>query len=391
MIRARAEPFVATALLAVDGDGNQIVSVHCKRTYAFDGRGRCRLSDYQAPFFEPVTPPEGPWHSELDVWPSKRGTDLIVHARAYGGGSGRASASICVTDRTLTYAVSGDRKVLYRGQGAVAFSEPQPFDAMAITYENAYGGSDRLVPIAAREMLRDVFGCDATCYPRNTVGKGYVVVESRDAIDGLPLPNIEHPQQLLTPERLIIRDPLLWWRQPLAWSCDWFDRSWYPRCSFFGTLPQGMPDDDRTLSEVELGWVEAGQRARIEGQAVDDLLDNRYFSAASPGLVLPFMRGDESIAFGGMTPDGDFVLTLPGVRPKMKVRFDGRTHDVDPVPNRILIDVDQRHLSIVWHGAWRTPRLLPERFPTLGDTVAMELEDVDAWVDGVPIPKDGAE
>jgi hypothetical protein len=47
-------------------------------------------------------------------------------------------------------------------------------------------------------------------------------------------------------------------------------------------------------------------------------------------------------------------------------------------------------LSVVWHGAWHTTRELPDRYPEDGDDESMELEGVDAYVDGEQVTSLGA-
>ena len=132
-----------TAVLAVDAEGRQIVSVHVKKTYAFDARGACSLADEQAPLFLPRQEPVAPWHAETDIVPIKRTTDVIVHAHAYcSGGAPTCLASIAIAGRKIDYRVFGDRRCVYRGPGSLRFSEPEPREGIPICYENAYGGVD---------------------------------------------------------------------------------------------------------------------------------------------------------------------------------------------------------------------------------------------------------
>ncbi len=377
-------------LLAADAESRQIVSIHVKKTYAVDARGACTPADEQAPLFVPREEPIAPWHEEMDIVPIKRSTDLIVHALAYGGGAPTCLASIAVAGRTVAYRIFGDRRCAYGGPGSLRFSDPEPREAIPICYENAYGGVDETEPVPAPATLADCFRRHPGVYPRNTVGRGYVVRERREALDGLLLPNVEHPDQLLTPETLITGAPDLWWRQPLPWSCDWFRQSWYPRSSFLGGGPHDLPAEDGDVAEVRHGWVEAGQRARAQRMTLEDAVDGRYFDAASPALVLPFLRADERIELTGMTRGGRMVVELPGERPRMEVRFEGKTYDLAPVPNRVVLSVEEDRLSIVWHGAWPTPRDLPDRFPEEGDDETMDLEGVEAFIDGALVPPGGA-
>ena len=377
-----------SVLLAVGADGHQIVSLHFKQTFSFNARGVCSLADEeeQVPLFMPRPDPRAPWHVELDVLPTKRSTDVIVHALAYGCGARECEASIAVAGRVVVYNVSGDRRCIYTGQGSIRFSDPEPFDVIPICYENAYGGVDETLPIPEPKTLMDCFRRHPGAYPRNMEGRGYVVTERREALEGLLLPNVQHPQQLLTPDNIVVRAPEDWWRQPLPWSCDWFAKSWYPRASFLVGPPWDMPAEDHEVAEVQLGWVEAGQQARTAHTPLDQRLDNRYFDAASPALVVPFIRANERIALTGMTRDRDLTVELPGLRPRMEVRFEGRTYGLDPVPNRVVLSVEEERLSIVWHGMWRPPRELPGRLPEEGDDSTMELEGVEAFIAGVLVP-----
>jgi hypothetical protein len=70
----------------------------------------------------------------------------------------------------------------------------------------------------------------------------------------------------------------------------------------------------------------------------------------------------------------------------MKVRFEGRTHEVLPFPNRVVLSTEEMGLYIVWHGSWRTPRDLPDRLPRLGDSAGMEMEGIEVFVDDRLIP-----
>src|SRR5262249_57860542 len=92
-------------------------------------------------------------------------------------------------------------------------------------------------------------------------------------------------------------------------------------------------------------------------------------------MVLPFMKGDEAILLRGMTPLAEVVVRLPGQRPKMEVRFDGKMVTLVPVPNRVLVSIDEDGVYIVWHGAYETTRPLgvhppPSQEPPPGSDLA---------------------
>lgn len=385
-------PFHETYLLAADHEGHEIVSIHLKRTYRLHDDGRCTLAEQQIPFF---TGPDGEDDdsapAETDIIPFKRSTDLIVMAHAWGRGVTEVTARIRVGDHDLRYHMSGDRRVIYRGHGSWTFSAPEPFESIGMCHENAYGGFDDTVAPPEIVHLIDAFTPHPGAYPRNPVGRGYVVHESRERLDGLLLPNLEHPEMLLSPGRLITGDPLHWWRQPLPWSCEWFDKSWYPRIVHYGGVPDGIPDDDSVVPEVQLGWLDRGHARRVASAPLDDLVDSRLGDAAAPALVLPLLRGDEAIELTAMTRDGRLVVQLPGDRPRVVLRDRGRVYEVAAVPHRILISTLEMGVYVVWHAAWRPNRPLPGRLPRPEDTMATLLAGIDVFADGRRIPPVGKE
>jgi hypothetical protein len=382
-------------ILGADANRRQIISVHAKLTYRLLPSGACKLAEEQAPFLNLADDrleeraPEDVL-LESDVIPHKAGTDLIVMASAQpprGQKVARMLAGIeCGTFRRQ-FLVHGDRRVVYRGRGSFAFSDPEPFERMPLRYERAYGGCDPHVPVARPQTVVEAMGPHPGIYPRNTAGRGYVVVETPAFLDGLQLPNVEDPAMPLRPDRLVAGAPENWWRQPLPWSCDWFDATWYPRSLFFGGLPEHLPEDDAEVEEVRRGYVPGDQNARMRKAKFEDLLDPRLADAASPGMVLPFMKGDEAILLRGMAQLPELVVRLPGQRPKMEVRFEGKTATLVPVPNRVLISLDEGGVYIVWHGAFAPPRPLPESLPPGPEPPSgWDLAGVEAFVDGALVP-----
>jgi hypothetical protein len=376
-----------TAFLALDHKQRQIVSIHTKRTYALLGTGQCCPADKQQPFLLPTA--DNPGLGEADVVPFKPATDLIILATAYapgGHGATAMTASIEVGSARHSYRILGDRRCIRRGRGSIAFSTPSRFETMPICYEHAYGGVDSMVPLPeGPRTLLEQLNLHPGVYPRNPVGRGYVVYDT-EQIDGLALPNIEHPDDPLTPENLVAGGPQNWWQQPLPWSCDWFDKTWYPRVTFLGGVPDHLPEDDREVKEVKRGWVDPYQNRREREGQLGDMIDARRGNAASPALTLPFLQGNEEVRLRGMTPNGEIVVRLPRAVPRMRIHFEGRAHEVIPVPNRIVISTREMGVYVVWHGSWHTPRELPDRLPRPGDTAAMEMEGIEVFLDERLIP-----
>jgi hypothetical protein len=384
------DPPPAVAVLSADASGRQIVSVHVKRAYRILPTGACVPAHKPVPLLfsrEPSADDLGV--PESDVIPFKESTDVIVMTKAHAlAGASVAEVRVRVGEVARVYRVFGARRCLYRGPGSVAFSRPEPFESVPLSYALAYGGIDETWPMPDRVPLEDALFLPPNAYPRNTIGLGYAIGERRERLDGLLLPQVENPADLLNPERLVVPDPSSWWRQPFPWSCDWFDALWYPRYGFFGALPRGTPEDDREMFEVRSGWVEAGQLRRFGAKPPADRLDVRFADAASPALILPFLKGGEAVRLDGVMPGGgSIVLSLPAETPRVIVRVAGETFEPEVRLHRVLISTVEMGVYLVWHAAVHPSQPLPLERPTLAKKKApLDLAGVEVTADGVHVP-----
>ena len=77
--------------------------------------------------------------------------------------------------------------------------------------------------------------------PRNPLGRGFAVARRADVLDGLELPNIEDPADLLTPERLCAGEYANWPNQPKPAGLGWAPKTSLPRAALAGVLPADRP------------------------------------------------------------------------------------------------------------------------------------------------------
>src|SRR5262245_20279321 len=132
----------ATAFLAMDHAGRQIVSVHSKISYAINWCGECIRAEAQQPLL--LDHPDLP---ESDVTSFESATDLLVLACAYAPSPRHTQMLASIECGTWRWdcQVSGDRRCSYRGPGAIEFEPPVPFEKIQLCYEHAYGGVDDAV------------------------------------------------------------------------------------------------------------------------------------------------------------------------------------------------------------------------------------------------------
>ena len=345
-------------VVAAKNDQRQdVFCVLVKRTY--DIRSGCavraeedRPLDLVDVYFEPGDPEICSVQYENDLSPFKIATDVVVvgHVYAPGGRHSQAfDAAIDVAGKMKTIRVIGDRQCYYNSHAAPSVTDPAPFVKMLMQYERAYGGTDQT---SIPDML--------FAYPRNHLGRGFVLKNSPKTVHGLTLPNFEDPSDLLTPDRIVLNEPENWWRQPMPQGFGWFGRVWYPRCSFVGSVP-GFVDPDVIVLEEQLGLVPARQFA-LARQFKLPSFDIRFNNGASPGLALPHLTGGEQIRLAHFTPEGHFEFHVPQDTPKLAMDIGLGERELPPVLHTVLIRPDDRQIDLVWRGAQEYPGVdwLPE-------------------------------
>jgi hypothetical protein len=245
--------------------------------------------------------------------------------------------------------VIGDRTATHRTGREPLFTDPVPFVEMSLRYDRAYGGIDE----------RSIPGL--TCvYPRNPRGIGFVLRDRPDTVNGMRLPNLEDPTDLLTPARLAVGTPERWPDQPLPQGLGWFPKIAYPRCSFVGAMPAFVTPDTR-LKEEALGLVPAKQ-IELSRRFRLPRFDVRFNSGASPGLAIPFLKGGERVRLTNLTPDGTLSFELPRERPRMSLDIGNGSVELEVVMQTACVRTEDWQLDLVWRGAlgYPGPEWLPE-------------------------------
>lgn len=188
-------------------------------------------------------------------------------------------------------------------------THPQPFQSMAMVYEKAYGG----VHIADGRIV--------AVDNRNPVGRGFAGQRKPDEMNGVPLPNLEDPEDL-------INDPV---QQPVPACFGASAPHWMPRSQFAGTY------DEKWQTE---------RAPYLPGD-----FDRRFFNMAHPDLVYPgYLTGGESVEITNMHPMGDMQFTIPSVNFMTDVTMAGASFQPDVKLETLIIEPNQLKLSMVWRA-----------------------------------------
>jgi hypothetical protein len=175
-------------------------------------------------------------------------------------------------------------------------------------------------------------------------------------VDNLALPNIESPNDRLTPERLCCGHVMHWERQPVADGLGWMAKYWQPRAALAGVMP-GDRALERMLRSGFASVLPPDQRAEYQKAALP-VMNFAFFNGASSGLARPYLNRCERIAFRNLHPTGDILGALPDERPSISLDLGtGNPGTLAGVLQTVLVRLDEMQLDLVWRAAFPYPGL----------------------------------
>jgi len=242
-----------------------------------------------------------------DIHIGKKSSDIVMIGSAFapnGQSVQQLDVSLTVGKVSKTIRVFGDRQWQ---DGNI--SQPSPFQMMPMMYERAYGGQ---------------YLVDETPYSHdlNPVGLGFVGGRSKMQINGLPLPNLEKADELITtikdqpqPECFAAIAPYWLSRSRYAGT---YDEKWQTNCAPF------LPDD----------------------------FNKQFCNVASPGLVYPdYLQGGEPVEITHMHAQGNLKFNLPHVNLNCEVNIANKV--VKPMFNleTLLLEPNDLSIAMVWRAS----------------------------------------
>jgi hypothetical protein len=324
--------------------GEPIYSLILKRTYDIKA-GKCVRAGEDRKLFPADVHWTDPMNSsvrfESDFIPFKLRTDVAFNGKAYSPGMvpvQSLAAAVIVGEARKEILVVGDRMCRWLEGGRIAATPPEPFAVMDLRYENAYGGVDLYSDPALP------FG-----YPRNPLGKGFVVKATPRTLRDLPLPNVEDPKARLGAGNLCIQEIRNWEKQPLPAGLGWFPKLWRPRALLAGT----MPGDEKLEEELRTAYASVLSPSDKELYLKHRLprMDFRFFNGASPGLDFPYLSGTEKIVLENLTPEGRLEFALPGEKPRVGIDIGFGLQEPESVLHTVQIHGEEGQVDLVWRAA----------------------------------------
>ncbi len=361
---ARADQAATSGAFAIRvGIHDWEVGVLAKRTYRF-GSNAVEVDSMQVPLVREVRPtPAGGLEHDTDLLFRKPGCDVVLDGHAYSRGRRRRDVVVSVGDVQQRATVLGDRSFAMTSHGVPAFSEAAPWERVRLDWENAYGGADLGALSELGDPIRELLAqmgkpylprSGRFAYPRNRLGRGYVVRRPSGRIDEGRLPNVEPPEMPLTPETLVRPSALDWPRGPLAVGFGWMPYDFFPRSVLFNHPPPPYdlahlgPDD---FIEVRAGMIGRERVRPPSGPRIREV-DLRIAHGAPPALRAREIRvGDRIHLVGVLANHDEMVFPLAIKPPKLLARVrSGDTIEPTPVIKTIVIEPDHGRLTVLWAG-----------------------------------------
>ena len=275
-----------------------------------------------------------------DFWLDKQASDVVFIGSAFASQPlSNMRVSVAVGHASKHIEVLGRRVVTWQGNSP-RFSSPEPFEEMPITNANAYGGYDGRVPTPEVDSIvsgmRQEYDHPGV-YPRNPFGKGYLV-DPAPVDHDVELPNLEDPDDLLTPDRLIVGDPQMWYRQPLPWSLDWHHPMMFPRYVYVGADAWFHGPQDSSMPEVARGYIVENYRDQFhEGITSGEDCPRAFFQDASLGMAFPHLERGTPISVSGMHRDGKTLTFNIPKPPRIVMTIENKVEDVRPMLSTVAV------------------------------------------------------
>lgn len=249
---------------------------------------------------------------EADIFPSKKGTDVALIGSAYTrkGTDRSVDVSLQVGPLRKSVRVFGDRH-WRKSIGSWKPTDPATFERMPLVYERAFGGRDASDPDPARHGYEK----------RNPVGAGFSVSGSKERLEGLPLPNIEDPKNLIGG----------WKDKPAPAGFGFIGRDWAPRVNYAGT------------------YDEAWQKKRCP--LLPDDFDETYYNGASSDLVgRPYFKGGEAVRITNASKERELSFNLPKRSIDATVWIKGKETLHHLSLDSVIIAPDEKKTILVWRA-----------------------------------------
>lgn len=314
MEKINQTPYALETVVIYDRQGNETLLVMVKGTFDYV-QGASRVASEQRPVNQADEYRGDPVESSIllatDMLPLRPQTGVTLSGHAVcpgpeGSKVGKLNVGVKLGALQQTAVVFGDRV------GYQNIDRPEPFERIALCWENAFGGYDRSHDKEKHH----------TALEDNPVGKGFLAAKSKQSASDILLPNIEDPAHPL-------RSP----HEPVP-------------AVGFGAVSPGWLARRRYAGTYDEQWQK--ERAPL----LPDDFDDRFLQAAPAALTAEgYLQGDEECVLLGMHREGRIAFPLNAPAPTVGVRFHGAGVRSKPKLESVHIDSAAQQYLVTWKSA----------------------------------------
>ncbi|HYO56796.1 DUF2169 domain-containing protein [Archangium sp.] len=302
--------------VAADKDARDHCVVVVKGTFQTDSQGHMTLGASQRPlvyvdehYGEPDTTAI---RYECDFALEKRLTDVLVVGKAIaprGKHVTELPVRLEVQGKAKDILVVGERRWL-RTLGSVHPCAPVPFTEMPLTFDRAFGGQDDSKGLA-----------NVAVEQSNPVGVGFNPYREGKKVEGMSLPNLEHPMQRLTSYRDRV--------DPVGFGC--IGRNWKARVDYAGTYDQRWRDEVAPFLPADF--------------------DSRYFQSAPADQQFPMFEGGEVIRCVHMAARPVVEYRIPSLKVPVSFGFVGDEVERFGALDTVILEPHLSLAVLVWRAS----------------------------------------
>ena len=319
-------PFETAIIPGLDKDGADFATVVVRGTFDISKTSETPpIAEIQTPIrYAPEYYGE-PGHSSLkydaDIALTKKSTDIVLigHAWSPTGQQPYVDVGLRVGSLSRSIRVFGHRK-WFRSLGMWYQSRPVPFEKLPLIYENAFGGIDQSDADSSKHSVEK----------RNPVGKGFYVSGEKDSLEGLLLPNLEDPRDLVK----------TWKDKPAPVGFGYIAPDWGPRMKYAGTY-------DDLWRETRLPFLPKD-------------FNPQFFNSAHPDLISPaYLTGGEPVMITNASKTGNLSFRLPKRRISVAVWSKDVLSRYSPNLDTVVFEPDEGTMALIWRVAIPCYKKLP--------------------------------
>ena len=192
-------------------------------------------------------------------------------------------------------------------------------------------------------------------YPANPVGKGFVLGNHQETLDGLDLPTLEDPDRLLRPEQIVLEpEQLMSEELLLPAGLGFVGKGWFPRSRYAGVPPEQLDEVQDRIDEMVVGFdpEDPKQRTMLEN-TLDykaPVFSDRWYNGAPEPQQVSHLYGDEEVLLNNMSKEGTLFFKLPGALPWVTAERGRGTEVVRVRIDTLVVLADDLKVVLLWRG-----------------------------------------